>query len=52
MAKVKSDIEIAREAKMKPVVEVGDKVGIPRDALLNYGPYKAKVSLDYINGEL
>ena len=44
-----SDIEIAREAKMKPIVEVGGKVGIPADALLNYGPYKAKRSWDFIN---
>jgi formate--tetrahydrofolate ligase len=35
---VKSDIEVAREAKMKPVAEVGSKLGIPADALLNYGP--------------
>ena len=41
---VKSDIEIAREAKMKPIGEVGKKIGIPDSALLNYGPYKAKVS--------
>jgi len=47
---VKSDIEIAREATMKPVSEVGtDKLGIPADALLQYGPYKAKLSMDYIN---
>jgi len=45
---VKSDIEIAREAKMKPIAEVGKKVGIPAEALLNYGPYKAKVSFDFI----
>jgi formate--tetrahydrofolate ligase len=44
-----SDIEIAREAKMKPIVEVGGKVGIPADALLNYGPYKAKLSWEFIN---
>jgi len=44
-----SDIEIAREAKMKPIVEVGGKVGVPADALLNYGPYKAKLSWDFIN---
>ncbi len=44
----KSDIEIAREATMKPVVEVGaSKLGIPADALLNYGPHKAKVSMEY-----
>ena len=45
---VKSDIEIAREAKMKPIAEVGAKIGVPADALLNYGPYKAKVSAEYI----
>ena len=47
---VKSDIEIAREATMKPVAEVGaEKLGIPTDALLQYGPNKAKVSMDYID---
>ena len=46
---VKSDIEIAREAKMKPIAEVGKKIGIPDSALLNYGPYKAKVSFDFID---
>ncbi|MGD9783412.1 MAG: formate--tetrahydrofolate ligase [Hyphomicrobiaceae bacterium] len=45
---VKSDIEIAREAKMRPIAEVGAKVGVPADALLNYGPYKAKISFDFI----
>jgi formate--tetrahydrofolate ligase len=45
----KSDIEIAQAARMRPITEVGrDKLGIPADALLNYGPHKAKVSLDYI----
>ncbi|HEV3174375.1 MAG TPA: formate--tetrahydrofolate ligase, partial [Stellaceae bacterium] len=45
----KSDIEIAQAARMRPITDVGrDKLGIPAEALLNYGPYKAKVSLDYI----
>ncbi len=45
----KSDIEIAQAARMRGIAEVGrDKLGIPAEALLNYGPYKAKVSLDYI----
>ncbi|MGL4494632.1 MAG: formate--tetrahydrofolate ligase [Beijerinckiaceae bacterium] len=48
---VKSDIEIAREAKMKPIAEVGKKIGIPADALLNYGPTKAKVSFDFIEAQ-
>lgn len=46
---VKSDIEVAREAKMKPIVDVGAKIGVPAEALLNYGPYKAKISQQFIN---
>ncbi|MGA7118104.1 MAG: formate--tetrahydrofolate ligase [Hyphomicrobium sp.] len=46
---VKSDIEIAREASMKPIAEVAHKVGIPADALLQYGPTKAKVTADFID---
>ena len=45
----KSDIEIAREAKMMPIGEIGSKLGMPQDALLQYGPDKAKISFDYIN---
>ncbi len=41
---VKSDIEIARAATMKPIAEVAAKVGIPADALVPYGTTKAKVS--------
>ena len=46
---VKSDIEIAREAKMKPIAEVAAKVGVPAEALIPYGWTKAKVSFDFIN---
>ena len=46
---VKSDIEIAREAKMKPIAEVAAKVGVPAEALVPYGWTKAKVSFDFIN---
>ena len=44
----KSDIEIARAANMQPVDEIGAKLGIPAESLLQYGPYKAKLSADYI----
>ncbi len=44
----KSDIEIAREAEMMPIVEIGAKLGIPDDQLLQYGPHKAKVSMDCV----
>ena len=46
----KSDIEIAREAKMKPIVEIGVKLGIPAASLQPYGHTKAKVSLDFASG--
>jgi len=43
-----SDIEIARQAKMQPIENVAAKIGINRDQLLMYGPYKAKLSLDSV----
>jgi len=46
---VKSDIEIARAATMKPIAEVAAKIGIPADALIPYGTTKAKVSFNYID---
>ena len=44
----KSDIEIAREAKKRPIQEIGEKLGIPYADLLPFGHDKAKVSEDYI----
>lgn len=41
---VKSDIEIAQEVKMKPIVEIAEKIGIEADDLELYGKYKAKLS--------
>ena len=49
MSTVKSDIEIAREAKMKPIMEIGRGLGIPEQELIPYGHTKAKVSLSYID---
>jgi formate--tetrahydrofolate ligase len=46
---VKSDIEIAREAKMKPIMAIGAGLGIPEKDLIPYGHTKAKVHLDYID---
>jgi formate--tetrahydrofolate ligase len=45
---VRSDIEIARDAKMKPIGEVAAKIGVPADALLQYGPSKAKITASFI----
>ncbi|WP_428409036.1 formate--tetrahydrofolate ligase [Hyphococcus sp.] len=44
------DIEIARAAKMDPILPLAEKrLGVPPEALVPYGHHKAKVSLDYIN---
>lgn len=45
---MKSDIEIARASTIKPIVEIASKIGIPQESVLNYGNYKAKISLDFI----
>ena len=44
----KSDIEIARESKMQPIAEIGEKLGIPVEHLHHFGPTKAKVSFEFI----
>ena len=41
------DIEIARNAKLKNINEIAQKLGISEDYLEQYGKYKAKISLDY-----
>ena len=49
MLQVKSDIEIAREASMKPINEIGDRLNIPQQSLIPFGHTKAKVDLGFIN---
>lgn len=43
---MKTDVQIAQEAKMKPIVEIAEYLDIQGDELEQYGKYKAKVSLD------
>src|SRR6056297_1771080 len=45
----KTDIEIAREARKRPILEIGEKIGIGSDDLLPYGHDKAKVSQSFID---
>jgi len=44
----KSDIEIAREAKMIPIQDVAGSLGMTADDLELYGKYKAKISDEYL----
>jgi hypothetical protein len=48
MAEHKSDIEIARAAKKKPIFEIGEALGIPATHLAPYGHDKAKISAEFI----
>ena len=48
MTSYKSDIEIARESTMQPIGEIGEKLGIPYEALMPFGHTKAKVSQEFI----
>jgi len=48
VATVKSDIEIARAASLLPIRAIGEKLGVPEDAMLAYGPTKAKLSHDFV----
>ena len=41
---MKTDIQIAQEAKLIPITEVAQKAGIPEDMIEPYGKYKAKIS--------
>ena len=45
---VRSDIEIARDAKKRPIQEIGAKLAIANEHLLPYGHDKAKISADFI----
>ena len=46
---MKSDIEIAQAAKMKPISEIASSIGINQDDLIPYGKYKAKLPLKLID---
>lgn len=46
---MKSNIEIAQSIKIKPVVEIAEKLGISEDKLELYGKYKAKIPLSFID---
>jgi len=45
---VPSDIAIAQAAKLRPIQDVADEVGLGPDDILPYGRYKAKISAEAI----
>jgi formate--tetrahydrofolate ligase len=46
---VKSDIEIAREARLRPIQEIAEGLGIPAVSTLPFGHHIAKLDLGYID---
>jgi formate--tetrahydrofolate ligase len=48
---MKSDIELAYETEMKPISQIGAELGINEEDLEQYGRYKAKIPLKYIDME-
>jgi formate--tetrahydrofolate ligase len=47
---LKSNIEIAQQAKMRPILQVAaDRLGIAEEHLEPYGRYKAKISMAYLD---
>ncbi|MBE6048843.1 MAG: formate--tetrahydrofolate ligase [Clostridium sp.] len=45
---MKSDIQIAQEAKMEPIVKIAEKMNLLEDDIELYGKYKCKISLDVL----
>ncbi|WP_062108732.1 formate--tetrahydrofolate ligase [Bacillus niameyensis] len=45
---MKSDVQIAQEAMMRPIQEIALEMGIEEEELELYGKYKAKVSLELL----
>lgn len=43
---IASDVEIAQAAKLKPITEIAEELGLGADEIELYGAHKAKVSLD------
>lgn len=46
---MKSDIQIAQEAKMEPIVRIAEKLNLNEDDIELYGKYKCKISLDVLD---
>jgi formate--tetrahydrofolate ligase len=46
---MKSAIEIARKARLMPIMDLTSRLGINEDCVHPYGKYKAKICLDVFN---
>ena len=46
---MKSDLEIAQEATLQPIMSIAEDMGLLEDEVELYGKYKAKISLDVLD---
>ena len=46
---MKTDLEIAYDAEVKPIKDIAAKIGIPDDDLVPYGKYIAKIPLNELD---
>ena len=43
---LEADVRIARQAKMRPILDIARDLGLPEDCIELHGRYKAKINLD------
>lgn len=48
---MKSDIQIAQETEMRPIVEIAERAGVDEKYLEQYGRYKAKIDYNIMKAE-
>ena len=48
---MKSDYEIAQETILQPITAIAGKIGLPKDLLIPYGHYKAKIQINKFDEE-
>ncbi len=46
-----TDLEIAHATKMRPITEIAEQLGLPNEEIVQYGRYKAKIPLRYLDKE-
>ncbi|MGP1362493.1 MAG: formate--tetrahydrofolate ligase [Bacteroides sp.] len=46
-----TDLEIAHATKMRPITEIAEQLGLPNEEIVQYGKYKAKIPLRYLDKE-
>ena len=46
---MKSSLEIAQDAELQPIDEIGERIGLEPEEIEPYGRHKCKVSLDAID---